>query len=87
MNLYFPISCLVMHFQPPQSFLNTMEEYIREAPRMVTVPNEPLVSIFLVTFHTKNWAVLRRILFVYFRDFLFDNVDNVLNTRLFVITP
>ncbi|WOK92546.1 clathrin assembly protein [Canna indica] len=28
--------------EPPQSFLATMEEYIREAPRMVSVSNEPL---------------------------------------------
>ncbi|KAF9625279.1 hypothetical protein IFM89_020865 [Coptis chinensis] len=28
--------------EPPQSFLTTMEEYIREAPRMVSVPREPL---------------------------------------------
>ncbi|KAK1299198.1 putative clathrin assembly protein [Acorus calamus] len=29
--------------EPPQSFLATMEEYIREAPRVVTVSREPLV--------------------------------------------
>ncbi|XP_011621339.1 putative clathrin assembly protein At2g01600 isoform X2 [Amborella trichopoda] len=28
--------------EPPQSFLVTMEEYIREAPRVVSVPREPL---------------------------------------------
>ncbi|KAG0459736.1 hypothetical protein HPP92_022864 [Vanilla planifolia] len=28
--------------EPPQSFLATMEEYIREAPRVVSVPSEPL---------------------------------------------
>ncbi|KAJ6800781.1 putative clathrin assembly protein [Iris pallida] len=28
--------------EPPQSFLATMEEYIREAPRVVSVPREPL---------------------------------------------
>lgn len=28
--------------EPPQSFLVTMEEYIREAPRVVSVPSEPL---------------------------------------------
>ncbi|XP_077220084.1 putative clathrin assembly protein At2g01600 [Tasmannia lanceolata] len=28
--------------EPPQSFLATMEEYIREAPRMVSVSREPL---------------------------------------------
>lgn len=33
--------------QPPQSFLTTMEEYIREAPRMVSVSREPLVSIIV----------------------------------------
>ncbi|RRT57739.1 hypothetical protein B296_00044375 [Ensete ventricosum] len=31
--------------QPPQSFLATMEEYIREAPRVVSVSREPLVII------------------------------------------
>jgi hypothetical protein len=29
--------------QPPQSFLATMEEYIRDAPRMVPVAREALV--------------------------------------------
>ncbi|CAN6445800.1 unnamed protein product [Victoria cruziana] len=28
--------------QPPQTFLATMEEYVREAPRVVSVPREPL---------------------------------------------
>ena len=36
-----------------------MEEYIREAPRVVTVPNEPLVSIFSIIFHTKNLVILQ----------------------------
>ncbi|KAK6931606.1 AP180 N-terminal homology (ANTH) domain [Dillenia turbinata] len=36
-NFQFPVLR-----EPPQSFLVTMEEYIREAPRMVSVPNEPL---------------------------------------------
>ncbi|XWS63946.1 hypothetical protein CRYUN_Cryun06bG0145100 [Craigia yunnanensis] len=31
--------------EPPQSFLTTMEEYIREAPRVVTVPTEPLLQL------------------------------------------
>ncbi|XP_038893433.1 putative clathrin assembly protein At2g01600 [Benincasa hispida] len=39
-NFQFPVLR-----EPPQSFLNTMEEYIREAPRMVTVPNEPLLQL------------------------------------------
>ncbi|KAJ0095432.1 hypothetical protein Patl1_15476 [Pistacia atlantica] len=38
-NFQFPILR-----EPPQSFLTTMEEYIREAPRVVTVPSEPLNS-------------------------------------------
>ncbi|CAL0329774.1 unnamed protein product [Lupinus luteus] len=36
-NFQFPVLR-----EPPQSFLTTMEEYIREAPRVVTVPSEPL---------------------------------------------
>lgn len=36
-NFQFPV-----FREPPQSFLNTMEEYIREAPRMVSVSTEPL---------------------------------------------
>ncbi|XP_009351512.2 putative clathrin assembly protein At2g01600 [Pyrus x bretschneideri] len=32
--------------EPPQSFLVTMEEYIREAPRAVTVPNETLLLTY-----------------------------------------
>ncbi|CAA3015217.1 clathrin assembly At2g01600, partial [Olea europaea subsp. europaea] len=36
-NVQFPLLR-----EPPQSFLVTMEEYIREAPRMVPVPNEHL---------------------------------------------
>ena len=30
--------------QPPQSFLATMEEYIRDAPRVIPVAREVLVS-------------------------------------------
>lgn len=33
--------------QPPQTFLVTMEEYVRDAPRMVPV-REPLVSALVV---------------------------------------
>ncbi|XXG50999.1 hypothetical protein AAC387_Pa02g4871 [Persea americana] len=36
-NFQFPVLR-----EPPQSFLTTMEEYIREAPRMVSVSREPL---------------------------------------------
>ncbi|CAA3004604.1 clathrin assembly At2g01600 [Olea europaea subsp. europaea] len=36
-NFQFPVLR-----EPPQSFLVTMEEYIREAPRLVSVPNETL---------------------------------------------
>ncbi|XP_058079811.1 putative clathrin assembly protein At2g01600 isoform X2 [Magnolia sinica] len=36
-NFQFPVLR-----EPPQSFLATMEEYIREAPRMVSVSREPL---------------------------------------------
>ncbi|KAL3501912.1 hypothetical protein ACH5RR_036361 [Cinchona calisaya] len=36
-NFQFPVLR-----EPPQSFLVTMEEYIREAPRMVTVPTQTL---------------------------------------------
>ncbi|XP_021909889.1 putative clathrin assembly protein At2g01600 [Carica papaya] len=32
--------------EPPQSFLTTMEEYIREAPRVVSVPSEPLLLTY-----------------------------------------
>ncbi|CAN1151561.1 Putative clathrin assembly protein At2g01600 [Linum perenne] len=39
-NFQFPVLR-----EPPQSFLTTMEEYIREAPRVVSVTTEPLVSI------------------------------------------
>ncbi|XP_022725610.1 putative clathrin assembly protein At2g01600 [Durio zibethinus] len=31
--------------EPPQSFLATMEEYITEAPRVVSVPTEPLLQL------------------------------------------
>lgn len=40
-NFQFPILR-----EPPQSFLMTMEEYIREAPRIVTVPSEPLLLTY-----------------------------------------
>jgi hypothetical protein len=39
-NFQFPVLR-----EPPQSFLNTMEEYIGEAPRVVNVPNEPLLQL------------------------------------------
>ncbi|KAE8076322.1 hypothetical protein FH972_014983 [Carpinus fangiana] len=39
-NFQFPVLR-----EPPQSFLTTMEEYIREAPRVVLVPNEPLLQL------------------------------------------
>ncbi|KAF7808667.1 putative clathrin assembly protein [Senna tora] len=39
-NFQFPVLR-----EPPQSFLTTMEEYIREAPRVVTVPTEPLLQL------------------------------------------
>ncbi|KAI9082099.1 hypothetical protein K1719_035839 [Acacia pycnantha] len=39
-NFQFPVLR-----EPPQSFLATMEEYIREAPRVVTVPTEPLLQL------------------------------------------
>ncbi|XP_062110146.1 putative clathrin assembly protein At2g01600 [Humulus lupulus] len=39
-NFQFPVLR-----EPPQSFLNTMEEYIREAPRVVSVPTEPLLQL------------------------------------------
>ncbi|XVE74674.1 hypothetical protein DITRI_Ditri12bG0036000 [Diplodiscus trichospermus] len=39
-NFQFPVLR-----EPPQSFLVTMEEYIREAPRVVTVPTEPLLLL------------------------------------------
>ncbi|KAG5133661.1 hypothetical protein JHK82_024849 [Glycine max] len=37
-NFQFPVLR-----EPPQSFLVTMEEFIKEAPRVVIVPNEPLI--------------------------------------------
>ncbi|KAK7283990.1 hypothetical protein RIF29_13741 [Crotalaria pallida] len=40
-NFQFPVLR-----EPPQSFLTTMEEYIREAPRIVTVPSEPLLLTY-----------------------------------------
>ncbi|KAM7270831.1 hypothetical protein ACFE04_030045 [Oxalis oulophora] len=39
-NFQFPVLR-----EPPQSFLITMDEYIKEAPRVVTVPNEPLLQL------------------------------------------
>ncbi|KAE8691941.1 putative clathrin assembly protein [Hibiscus syriacus] len=39
-NFQFPVLR-----EPPQSFLATMEEYIREAPRVVSVPTEPLLQL------------------------------------------
>ncbi|KAK4261754.1 hypothetical protein QN277_004710 [Acacia crassicarpa] len=39
-NFQFPVLR-----EPPQSFLATMDEYIREAPRVVTVPTEPLLQL------------------------------------------
>ncbi|CAN0871553.1 Putative clathrin assembly protein At2g01600 [Linum grandiflorum] len=39
-NFQFPILK-----EPPQFFLTTMEEYIQEAPRVVSVPNEPLLQL------------------------------------------
>ncbi|KAB2620045.1 clathrin assembly protein [Pyrus ussuriensis x Pyrus communis] len=40
-NFQFPVLR-----EPPQSFLITMEEYIKEAPRAVTVPNETLLLTY-----------------------------------------
>ncbi|GMI75204.1 hypothetical protein like AT2G01600 [Hibiscus trionum] len=40
-NFQFPVLR-----EPPQSFLITMEEYIREAPRVVSVPTEPLLLTY-----------------------------------------
>ncbi|KAM5566833.1 hypothetical protein ABKV19_015112 [Rosa sericea] len=39
-NFQFPVLR-----EPPQSFLTTMEEYIKEAPRAVSVPTEPLLLL------------------------------------------
>ncbi|KAF9677440.1 hypothetical protein SADUNF_Sadunf08G0107900 [Salix dunnii] len=39
-NFQFPVLR-----EPPQSFLTTMEEYIREAPRAVSVPSEALLQL------------------------------------------
>lgn len=47
-------------FQPPQSFLVTMEEYIREAPRMVSVS-----SVALVSFLIQGQSLFGSIIFVY----------------------
>ncbi|GMJ13380.1 hypothetical protein like AT2G01600 [Hibiscus trionum] len=40
-NFQFPVLR-----EPPQSFLTTMDEYIREAPRVVSVPTEPLLLTY-----------------------------------------
>nr|AAD12692.3 expressed protein [Arabidopsis thaliana] len=40
-NFQFPVLR-----EPPQSFLTTMEEYIKEAPRVVDVPAEPLLLTY-----------------------------------------
>ncbi|XP_038999261.1 putative clathrin assembly protein At2g01600 isoform X2 [Hibiscus syriacus] len=40
-NFQFPVLR-----EPPQSFLTTMEEYIGEAPRVVSVPTEPLLLTY-----------------------------------------
>uniref|UniRef100_A0A2N9ETG1 ENTH domain-containing protein n=1 Tax=Fagus sylvatica TaxID=28930 RepID=A0A2N9ETG1_FAGSY len=39
-NFQFPVLR-----EPPQSFLTTMEDYIKEAPRVVTVPSEPMLQL------------------------------------------
>ncbi|KAJ1418416.1 Protein kinase domain [Sesbania bispinosa] len=39
-NFQFPVLR-----EPPQSFLITMEDYIKEAPRVVSVPSEPLLLL------------------------------------------
>ncbi|KAI4313755.1 hypothetical protein L6164_026710 [Bauhinia variegata] len=39
-NFQFPVLR-----EPPESFLTTMDEYIREAPRVVIVPTEPLLQL------------------------------------------
>ncbi|KAK4264001.1 hypothetical protein QN277_029344 [Acacia crassicarpa] len=38
-------SCNADLLQPIQSFLATMEEYIREVSRVATVPSEPLLQL------------------------------------------
>jgi hypothetical protein len=40
----------LFHFQPPQTFLSTMDEYVKEAPRIVPV-TEPLVSPWVLINH------------------------------------
>ncbi|KAI4379079.1 hypothetical protein MLD38_005418 [Melastoma candidum] len=45
-NFQFPVLR-----EPPQSFLATMDEYIREAPRVVSVPTEPLLQL---TYHPEE---------------------------------
>ena len=37
---------IFVFFKPPQSFLTTMEEYMRDAPQMVDVISGPLVHIY-----------------------------------------
>jgi len=37
--------CFLNYLQPPPSFLGTMEEYVREAPRTAPLPNETIVSL------------------------------------------
>ncbi|XP_010424931.2 PREDICTED: putative clathrin assembly protein At2g01600 [Camelina sativa] len=43
---YYLIHYFMLFSQPPQSFLTTMEEYIKEAPRVVDVPAEPLLLTY-----------------------------------------
>ncbi|GLT94414.1 hypothetical protein SLE2022_121550 [Rubroshorea leprosula] len=47
-NFQFPVLR-----EPPQFFLTTMEEYIKEAPRVVSVPTEPLLQL---TYHPEEGA-------------------------------
>lgn len=53
------LTTLLTLIQPPQSFLNTMEEYIREAPRVVSVPSEPMVSLSLS--HAYTFFMLEKV--------------------------
>ncbi|KAL9663924.1 hypothetical protein QQ045_019318 [Rhodiola kirilowii] len=52
-NFQFPVLR-----EPPQSFLGTMEEYIREAPRLVPVPREILEfpERLMLTYHPEEAA-------------------------------
>lgn len=60
------LTTLLTLIQPPQSFLNTMEEYIREAPRVVSVPSEPMVSLSLS--HAYTFFMLEKVyLFTWYR--------------------